>query len=557
MRTSSVRISILAGGLSVMQACGETNTAGGFQPGGGSGGIGNTGQGGAGAGGGFGNLEPDGGLGGSAGSSSGGGSGVACPAGWECNVSCPGGGTTSITGTVMDPAGADPLWHIVAYVPTQPLGTLPSGVPTGAAACSCSALFQGSPLVYALGDTDGNFTITNAPIGQNIPVVVQVGKWRRQITVNTTRCGATSAGKINLPNKVTNPGDNIPDIAVSTGAADSLECLLVRVGLDASEYVPGWTQTGHVHIFNGGTASTTQTILGVPVTLPGTQEQNAMAGAPDSNAGLWDSTADLMKNDIVLLSCEGSETYDAVPQNLEDYLNAGGRAFASHYHYAWFTGSTQGGYTAPADWGNNLAVWTTGAAANTNNVVNGSVVTTLTAGGTFAKGAALDAWLGNVDALGGTVSGTAVTAGDVGIAEPRFNADVTTQKPSQAWIELDPPSASTAPTLYFSFDTPVSETTEADGGAQYCGRAVFSGLHVGGASYDGVNCSAGAGTGMGSMGEGCNTGHIAAAPPPTGCDTTHPLSPQEKVLEFMLFDLSSCVVPDDVEDAGAGMITPK
>jgi hypothetical protein len=104
-------------------------------------------------------------------------------------------------------------------------------------------------------------------------------------------------------------------------------------------------------------------------------------------------------------------------------------------------------------------------------------------------------------------------------------------------------------TMYFSFDTPVGAGSATN---PYCGRAVFSGLHVGGASLDGVNCSGGGGGGIGGGGEGCNTGAVAAAPPPAGC-SPGALSPQEKVLEFMLFDLSSCVIPDTVapsNDAG-------
>jgi hypothetical protein len=571
MKTRSViaALSCFASALALSAlapACSGGNPGSGFgSPGGGSGGSGSggSGSGGSGSGSSSGSSPILGGSSSGGTSSSSGGQpvGVACPSGWDCNVSCPNKGTTSITGIVMDPMGVDPLYNIVAYVATTSLGTLPSGVLTGADKCSCSALFQGDPIVYATTNVDGKFTITNAPVGKDMTLVIQVGKWRTTKTVTTTSCGATDAGTISLPkNTKGSQYDSIPDIAVSTGGSDSLECLLARVGLDTTEYVPGWTQPGHVHIFNGG--GTGGSGLGGGT---GKTETNQMAGAPTGAGGLWDTTADLMKNDIVLLSCEGGETDSAIPQNLEDYLNVGGRAFASHFHYAWFNGSTAGGYSAPADWGSNLADWTggvgTGGGGN-NATVGGNVVSTLTGGGNFAKGAALEQWLSDRGALSTTIGTTTVASPELGIAEPRYNANVTNQKPSQSWIQLDTStdsSGASSPTLYFSFDTPVNTPTPTDGGsAAYCGRAVFSGLHVGGASYDSVNCAAGGGGGGGfGGGQGCNTGHIAAAPPPGGCDTGHPLSPQEKALEFMLFDLSSCVVPDTIApttDAGTPII---
>jgi hypothetical protein len=118
--------------------------------------------------------------------------------------------------------------------------------------------------------------------------------------------------------------------------------------------------------------------------------------------------------------------------------------------------------------------------------------------------------------------------GELPMKPPRYNAMVgSANKASQPWIEDD----ANGYTMYFSFDTPVNAPTGPDGNPSYCGRAVFSDLHVGGETMPPDN-----------------------VPPPAGC-TQADLSPQEKALEFMLFDLSSCVIPDAVAPPEGGLPT--
>ena len=107
----------------------------------------------------------------------------------------------------------------------------------------------------ALTGADGTFTIKNAPDGQNIPLVGQIGKWRKEITVSTVKqCTDNPQGNIALPKSHTDGTyASVPNIAVSTGGADTLECLMTRIGLPTSEYVAGPGGTGHVHVFSGGT----------------------------------------------------------------------------------------------------------------------------------------------------------------------------------------------------------------------------------------------------------------------------------------------------------------
>ena len=79
----------------------------------------------------------------------------------------------------------------------------------------------------------------------------------------------------------------------------------------------------------------------------------------------------------------------------------------------------------------------------------------------------------------------------------------------------------------FSFDTPLGVSPD-----KQCGRVVYSDMHVGAASFDY------AGTNMGIAPDGC---------------VDDDLSPQEKALEFILFDLSSCVTPNNMPQMPPGM----
>jgi hypothetical protein len=497
-----------------------TKDGGGNSGQGGVGGSNGTGTGGGGGSGGVPSL--DSGSGGSGGTAGGGGDGgVPCPPGLMCNVSCSGGKTTSVTGTVYDPALRNPLYNISIYVPAVPLTPLPKGVPTGKDACSCGALYQSGAIVNTSTAVDGTFELKNVPVGSGVPLVIQVGKWRRQFKIDVKACqdNAQPDKSLGLPNAVAagDTDDNLPDIAVSTGSADTLECLMTRIGLPSSEYVAGTGTTGHIHVYSGGS------IFGGA----GAPETPAMPGAPHSWTDLWASQSQLMPYDIVLLSCEGGETWKANPPALEAYLDAGGRAFASHYHYAWFSGPIQSSqsYTAPTDWGTNLATWTGGSSSGGEPI--GGVIDLTLNGSTkpFPKGVVLAQWLMNLGALGaGGVPST-----ELSIYESRFNASVgPTNLSSQPWITADSSSgAGGYPTEYFSFDTPV-------GASAVCGRAVFSDLHVSGDP---------------------STHDKPLMAPPAKC-ATGPLSPQEKALEFMLFDLSSCVIPDTVSPPDAGSPLP-
>ncbi len=407
---------------------------------------------------------------------------------------CPNGGHTSISGKVYDPASANPLYNVTVYVPgTGTVADLPSGV----SCSSCSNLYS-SPFASAVTDASGHFQILDVPDGSNIPLVVQVGKWRKQYkiaTVNKCADNPQPDKSLRLPKNHTE-GD-LPQIAISTGAADSLECLLMRMGVDKSEYVagPGTPTGGHIHIFTG------QGGVGGAAVSGGT--------AYDPVATLWDKASDIKPYDLVLLSCEGGETAnlsDAGRKVVFDYATIGGRVFASHFHYSFFTPSGAFSTITPP-----IASWTTGSQID-NDPISGKVVQTLGNGMAFPEGVALQSWLGNVGAL---------TNGELPIHNARDNAQVAATNKAQMWISANQGSNFPGYAQYLSFDTMGADSV--------CGRVVYSDLHVSGGP---MNLS------------DPNTDYMSFNPGivPDQC-TPHALTPQEKALEFMIFDLSSCLIP--------------
>ena len=120
---------------------------------------------------------------------------------------------------------------------------------------------------------------------------------------------------------------------------------------------------------------------------------------------------------------------------------------------------------------------------------------------TFPKGLALADWLLFVDGSS--------PLGQFNVVDGRSHALSVAMNLAQIWVRRMLGS------VYFSFNAPIGAPPE-----EQCGRMVFSDIHV----------SAGAGNASGDF--------------PSACDD-EPLTEQEKVLLFMLFDLSSCVMPDD------------
>lgn len=380
---------------------------------------------------------------------------------------CANGTTTTLTGRVTDPAGRRGLYNVAVYVPNGDVRPL-----ARAASCDACANKVVDAAASTLTDVRGEFVLHDVPVDVAVPVVVEIGRWRRTALVDVRGCETRrlEEERTRLPRSSTE--GELPDIAVTTGAADALECLLRNVGIDEREFVSGVATEGRVHVYKGKGGG------------------GLVGGAPPSAVELWNDVDRLAAHDIVVLSCEGDPaielkggTEPGARGAMAAYLERGGHVFATHFHSTWLASS-------PSQELREIATWRSAVdEANDYEIVTG-----------FPKGDAFAEWL--------LVTGASPVRGAIRLDNVTVSVATIREPPAQSWIRR-----SASAVRYFSFNTPVGAPRE-----RQCGRFVFSDLHafgLGGSDF------------------------------PVGCPPVDaPLTAQQLALEFLLFDLFSCVDDD-------------
>jgi hypothetical protein len=210
------------------------------------------------------------------------------------------------------------------------------------------------------------------------------------------------------------------------------------------------------------------------------QNGNDLSPPVPSRATFLGDLNKLKEYDAVLLPCPSHEAYTA--QEADNL-----KAFADQGGRVF---NTHGGgfwlFEPTMQYGNLVAF----------NNQNDPSVRVASVDMSFPKGVTFADWL--------VLVGASTTLGVLPMDQPQWFVDGV-QAPAQRWIYTTGPTT----IQHLTFNTPIA--------GPECGRVLFSNFHVGSA------------TAVGTF--------------PTTC-TSGPLSTEEKIIEYMLFDVTACVQPD-------------
>jgi hypothetical protein len=393
--------------------------------------------------------------------------------------------STSVSGMVHAPNGTLPLYGVHVYVPASEPGPLPEGVTCG----NCAASLPGGALTQAMTDETGRFTLRDVPATTDVPLVITTGKWRRRLVLpRVAACQDTPLPVADTRLPKTQAEGDIPRIAITTGNADALECLVRKLGIADREFTTD-TGGGRVHLFTGNGAN--QFVPGFP----------GGAGAFPNATTLWGTVDKLSNYDVTIFSCEGAQYPASKPQSamqaVHDYAGLGGRVFMSHWHNIWLGGESGVPSHGIPSW-QSIATWNYAAPQDQEETV-ACVDQGVEKGGAFAR------WLHHV--------GASTTLGRIPITGARYTLPANDPKKSNRRVYVDPSISNNHVSVQdLEFTTPNDVPA-----SQRCGKVVFSDMHVSSGSRS-----------------------RPTVPFPNDCSAAD-LTPQEKALAFILFDISSCV----------------
>lgn len=443
--------------------------------------------------------------------------------------------TTRLTGRVVSPGRTDDdtgnqlgIPNALVYILRNNVAELPEipvGLPDSGSACDrCEEQEAqlGEVLQGALTDATGRFELEDQiPVGVEFTLVVKAGKFRRGVRYTVPASSACQT--VDLP---TAAADNptrlprqmddglfvhLPKIAVSTGQIDAMECVFEKMGIAHQEFAnPGadGSAAARIHLYRGGPASAP---LGAYLD----------AETPISET-LFDSVARLQHYDLLVADCEGPnwdqtfEERDSYGDNVREYVNRGGRLFASHLSFSWLADNGDTPYSAAAPVETGLGEAATWSTEPNSNPVTGTGIVAIGRPNASPRITNFAQWLESENV-------TTAPSNSFTVREPRSQATGLGDH-SEEFIYCDDSDGdgdcrgSTARTQQFSFNTPYGAPA-----AAACGRVAYSGFHVAALEGQGDN----------------RDGAFGDAVFPEHCGGN--LTDQEKVLLYMLFDLGACI----------------
>jgi hypothetical protein len=386
---------------------------------------------------------------------------------------------TTISGTVYDPRTLAKGGLPLPGVLVYATTGTVAPLTPGVQCLTASTSSPADPNLVSYANTAVDGTFTLTNVPQNATYTVVIQAGKWRRQFTETVAAAPLTG-IELDMPANHTQGDIPLIAIATGSVDALECVLRDMGMASTEF------TDDNGIVNPG---------GRIHLYKGSDSPGAEVNATTpSETTLMTNATTMNSYDVLMFACQGSaagQASTAGATNLSNYANAGGRVFATHYSYAWLDPAAPYDSQFLSATGTGVATW-----VNDSTLTNGTA--TINTG--FNDGATLAQWLLN--------SGASTSYGQVALTTLKNDISAVIP-PTQSWATLN----SDHDIMQMTFNTPVGAPA-----ANQCGRVLYNEYHV-------YNASSG--------------GAIF----PAECSGGGVMTPQEEMLEYALFDLSSFVTP--------------